>query len=44
MLAILDALTTGAAWDLMRAQQGLSVRDVRQAMTDAVIAVLEVPA
>jgi TetR/AcrR family transcriptional regulator, regulator of autoinduction and epiphytic fitness len=40
-LAAIDALTTGAAWDLLRQHHGLSLRESARTMTDAVIAQLE---
>lgn len=41
VLAAIDAMTTGNAWDLLRTQHGLTASDSERAMTDAVIAVLE---
>jgi AcrR family transcriptional regulator len=41
VLAAVDALTTGGAWDLLRAQHELRAAEAERSMADAVIAVLE---
>jgi AcrR family transcriptional regulator len=41
VVAAIDALTTGGAWDLHRTQHSLDPEDAERSMTDAVIAVLE---
>ncbi len=41
MLGAIDALTTGATWDLLREHHSLSSRDAQRTMADAVVAQLE---
>jgi TetR/AcrR family transcriptional regulator, regulator of autoinduction and epiphytic fitness len=40
-LGAIDALTTGATWDLLREHHALSTRDAQRTMADAVVAQLE---
>jgi TetR/AcrR family transcriptional regulator, regulator of autoinduction and epiphytic fitness len=41
ILAAIDAVTTGATWDLLRGHHALSSRDAQRTMVDAVVALLE---
>jgi AcrR family transcriptional regulator len=41
VLAAIDALTTGAAWDLLREQHALSAGDAQRTMANAVVAQLD---
>jgi len=40
-LAVIDAITTGATWDLLREHHALSTRDAQRTMADALVAQLE---